>query len=441
MKPWRATRVVMGLLCFMYFMTYLDRVNVSSAAAGFGKEFGLSSTQIGLVFSAFAYPYLVFQIIGGWLSDRYGARRTLIVCALVWSAATVLTGMSVGLLSMLGARLLLGLGEGATLPAASTAMSRWVSRGRRGYAQGITHAAARVGNAVAPAVVVAIMATHGWRASFYVCAAFSFLWVVVWALSFTEFPKDHPRITPAELADLSAGGPAASASASPARTASQAPSASAPANAPIPWRGLVKRMAPVTIVYFCYGWTLWLFLSWLPQYFLHSHGLDLKQSALFSSSVFFAGVIGDTLGGIVTDRVLRRTASLRIARSRMVALCMAASLVSLLPTLFFHSTGVALVCLSLGFFFAEMTIGPMWAVPMDIAPEHAGTACGMMNTGSALAAIVSPVASGFLIDRFGNWELPFIASMALMGAGVILSGFMRPDARFEDLTPPAAVPA
>lgn len=416
----------MGLLCFMYFMTYLDRVNVSSAAAGFGKEFGLSSTQIGLVFSAFAYPYLVFQIIGGWLSDRFGARRTLIVCALVWSVATVLTGMSAGLLSMLGARLLLGLGEGATLPAASTAMSRWVSRGRRGYAQGITHAAARVGNAVAPAVVVAIMVADGWRASFYVCAAFSFLWVVIWAAAFTEYPKDHPRITAEELAELS--GPSG---------------ASAPASAGlrIPWRPLLKRMAPVTVVYFCYGWTLWLFLSWLPQYFLHSHGLDLKQSALFSSSVFFAGVVGDTLGGIVTDRVLRRTSSLRIARSRMVALCMAASLVSLLPTLFFHSAGVAVVCLALGFFFAEMTIGPMWAVPMDIAPEYAGTACGMMNTGSALAAIVSPVASGFLIDRFGNWELPFIASMALMGAGVILSGFMRPEARFEDLAPPAAVPA
>ncbi len=417
----------MGLLCFMYFMTYLDRVNVSSAAAGFGKEFGLSSTQIGLVFSAFAYPYLVFQIIGGWLSDRFGARRTLIVCALVWAAATVLTGMSVGLLSMLGARLLLGLGEGATLPAASTAMSRWVSRGRRGYAQGITHAAARVGNAVAPAIVVAIMAADGWRTSFYVCAAFSFLWVVIWAAAFTEYPKDHPRITPEELAELSAGAPAAS--------------ASAVTQANIPWRPLLQRMAPITIVYFCYGWTLWLFLSWLPQYFLHSHGLDLKKSALFASSVFFAGVVGDTLGGIVTDRLLRRTASLRVARSRMVGICMAASLVSLLPTLFFHSAAVALVCLSLGFFFAEMTIGPMWAVPMDIAPEYAGTACGMMNTGSALAAIVSPVASGFLIDRFGNWELPFIASMALMGAGVILSNFMRPEARFEELAPPAAVPA
>src|SRR6201997_3556773 len=123
-----ATSIVLLMLCIMYFITYLDRVNVSTAAAGFGKEFHLSHTEIGLVFSAFAYPYLVFQIIGGWVSDRLGARRTLIACGLVWASATVLTGMAGGLASLLLARLLLGLGEGATFPAATTAMSRWVGK-------------------------------------------------------------------------------------------------------------------------------------------------------------------------------------------------------------------------------------------------------------------------------------------------------------------------
>ena len=143
----------------------------------------------------------------------------------------------------------------------------------------------------------------------------------------------------------------------------------------------------------------------------------------------------------MTDRLLRRTASLRLARSRMVCACMAASLLSLVPLLFLHEAAVAVVCLSLGFFFAEMTIGPMWAVPMDIAPDYAGTACGIMNTGSALAAIVSPVVSGFLIDRFGNWELPFIGSMVLMGACVLFTYAMRPEARFEDFAQEGATRA
>lgn len=410
MKIFRASNIVLTLLSLMYFITYLDRVNVSTAAAGFGPEFGLNKTQIGLVFSAFAYPYLLFQIIGGWVSDRFGAKRTLIACGLVWAAATVLTGMAGGLVSMLIARVLLGLGEGATFPAATSAMSRWIAKEKRGFAQGITHAAARIGNAVAPPIIVLVMATQGWRASFYVCAGISFAWVALWALTFTEHPQDHPRITPAELAVLPA----------PKKKASE-----------VPWARLFKRMAPVTIVYFCYGWTLWLFLSWIPQYFLHSYDLDLKKSALFAASVFFAGVIGDTLGGIVTDKLYERTGSLDKARSWMVAVCMGLTLISLIPLTFTHDLYVSLACLSAGFFFAEMTIGPMWAIPMDVAPEFSGTASGMMNTGSALAAILSPVVSGMLIDRFGSWELPFFGSMILMAVGVFLAFRMRPESKFD----------
>ncbi|MGF6754940.1 MFS transporter [Paraburkholderia sp. GAS42] len=405
-----ATSIVLIMLCIMYFITYLDRVNVSTAAAGFGKEFSLSNTQIGLVFSAFAYPYLLFQVIGGWVSDRFGARRTLLFCGALWAVATLLTGFAGGLASLLAARVLLGLGEGATFPATTAAMSRWIAKEKRGFAQGITHAAARIGNAVAPGAIVLVMATWGWRESFYICGAISLIWVAVWWLTFTEHPKDHPRITADELATLPSPKPKV---------------------ASVPWMPLFKRMAPVTIVYFCYGWTLWLFLSWIPQYFLHSYHLDLKKSALFASAVFFAGVVGDTLGGIVTDRLLVRTRSLKWARSRMVSVCMLLTLASLVPLMFTHNLYVSMTCLSAGFFFAEMTIGPMWAIPMDIAPQCSGTASGMMNTGSALAAIISPVLSGFLIDRFGNWELPFVGSMALMAVGVVLAFRMQPENRFE----------
>ncbi len=406
----RATSIVLLMLCLMYFITYLDRVNVSTAAAGFGKDFNLNKTEIGLVFSAFAYPYLVFQIIGGWVSDKFGAKRTLIVCGVLWALATILTGFAGGLISLLLARLLLGLGEGATFPAATSAMARWVKKENRGFAQGITHAFARIGNAVAPAAIVFVMAAYGWRMSFYVCGVLSLIWVIVWMFVFTEDPADHPGVSPEELAGL----PVVKKK-----------------NVKIPWGPLAKRMAPVTIVYFCYGWTLWLFLSWIPQYFLHSYDLDLKKSALFASSVFFAGVVGDTLGGIVSDRILIRTRNIKWARSYMVSICMFLTLLSLLPLLFTHNLTVSIVSLSAGFFFAEMTIGPMWAIPMDIAPEYSGTASGMMNTGSALAAIISPVLSGYLIDRFGNWELPFVGSMILMGFGVVLAFRMQPESKFQ----------
>ncbi|HEX4636642.1 MAG TPA: MFS transporter, partial [Rhizomicrobium sp.] len=195
MRLFRPTGLVLVMLSLMYLITYVDRVNVSTAAAGFAKDFGLNKTQIGLVFSAFAYPYLLFQIIGGWVSDRFGTRRTLIACSLIWASATVLTGLAGGLVSLLVARLLLGLGEGATFPAATAAMARWVAAKDRGFAQGITHAAARLGNALAPGLIVAIMGPFGWRVSFFVCAALSFLWLAVWMLTFRENPLEHPRLT------------------------------------------------------------------------------------------------------------------------------------------------------------------------------------------------------------------------------------------------------
>ncbi len=405
LKP---TTVVLALFCAMYFLTYIDRVNVSSAAAGFGTEFNLSKTQIGFVFSAFAYPYLIFQIIGGWVSDRFGAKRTLIYSGLIWALATILTGFAGGLVSLVAARVLLGLGEGATFPAATSAMARWIPKENRGFAQGITHAFARVGNAVAPALIVFILVEYGWRWSFYASGLLSLVWVILWALFFTENPADHPLITPEELAKK------------PAPRKIQK----------TPWKRLAKRMAPVTVVYFCYGWTLWLFLSWIPQYFLHSYNLKISTSALFASSVFFAGVVGDTLGGIISDKILRKTNNLNVARSWMVAICMTCTLLSLLPIMFTHDITISVLSLSFGFFFAEMTIGPMWAIPMDIAPEFSGTASGMMNTGSALAAIISPVVSGFLIDYYGSWELPFVGSIILMAGGVLLTSRMKPNDRF-----------
>jgi MFS family permease len=411
----RATTIVLIMLCLMYFITYLDRVNVSSAAAGFGKEFNLSKTQIGLVFSAFAYPYLVFQIIGGWVSDKFGAKRTLIYCGLLWAVATILTGFAGGLVSMLLARLLLGLGEGATFPAATSAMARWVPKENRGFAQGITHSCARIGNAIAPAAVVWIMAMYGWRQSFYFCGIFSLVWIIIWAFVFTEHPADHPRITAAELAKLP-----------PAKKKSPQ----------VPWGPLFKKMMPVTIVYFCYGWTLWLFLSWIPQYFLHSYDLNIAKSALFASSVFFAGVVGATLGGVVSDRIFKKTGNLKKARSYMVAICMFLTMLSLIPLMFAHNIYISILSLSAGFFFAEMTIGPMWSLPMDIAPEFAGTASGMMNTGSALAAIISPVLGGYLIDRFGNWDLPFLSSIILMAIGVILAFRLQPESKFVSALKP-----
>ncbi|MET3997473.1 MFS family permease [Bradyrhizobium sp. S3.9.2] len=96
--------------------SYVDRVNIGTAASDIQKELGLSNTQLGLVFSAFAYPYLLFQVIGGWVGDRFGPRKTLFWCGMIWAAATISTGFVNGLAALFVARFALGFGEGATFP-------------------------------------------------------------------------------------------------------------------------------------------------------------------------------------------------------------------------------------------------------------------------------------------------------------------------------------
>jgi MFS family permease len=413
----RPTGVVLFLLCLMYGITYIDRVNVSTASAVFGKELHLSNTQVGFVFSAFAYPYLLFQVFGGWVGDRFGARMALTVAGVVWSVGTIMTGFAGSLTTMIAARLVLGFGEGATFPVATRAMSDWTSAERRGFAQGITHSAARLGNAITPPIVAALIIVVTWRGSFLIMGIASLAWTLVWALYFRDSPAEHPSITGEELARLP-----------PFRSRAQRQ------RDPVPLGPLARRMAPVTIVYFCYAWTLWLYLSWIPQYFTHSYNLNLRDSSLFAAGVFFGGVFGDTLGGVVTDRVYERTRSRDIARRNLVVFGFLASLAFMLPILFVHDVTIAAICLSAAFFFSEFTIGPMWAIPMDIAPKYAGTASGLMNSGSALAAIISPVIAGYLIDVTGIYELPFIGSIVLLLLGAGLAFRMRPD---EELVTPS----
>jgi MFS family permease len=408
-KVFRATNIVLGLLCLMYFLTYLDRVNISTAVASdqFRKEMPLTETQASMIFSLFAWPYLFFQISGGWVADKFGPRRALTICGIIWAGATIMTGLVNGIVMMGVARVILGFGEGATFPTATRAMSHWLPKSKRGYAQGITHAFSRLGSAITPALVAYLIISISWRGSFIIVGIASLFWALVWGMYFRDDPKNHNAITADELATL------------PPQDARQTIN--------VPWGRLAWRMLPVTVVYFCYGWTLWLFQSGIPRFFKNEFHMDLQKSALFASGVFFAGVVGDTLGGIVSDKLFSRTKNLNIARRNLVAIMMVLCCLSLLPIFFTHDVVLVAVALSAGFFFAEFTIGPMWAIPMDIAPKYSGTASGMMNTGSALAAIVSPVVFGKIVDLTGNWTWPFIGSMVLMLFGAALCFAMHPD--------------
>jgi sugar phosphate permease len=406
---------VLLLLCLMYMIFYVDRVNISTAAPLIKHDLGLSNTALGFAFSAFAYPYAIFQLIGGWLGDRFGPRWTLGLSGLMVCLSTALTGAVGGLAALVAVRLALGFGEGAAFPTATRAMATWLPANRWGFAQGVTHSASRIGNALTPPLIALLIAALSWRGSFVVLGAASLIWMALWVWFFRDDPRTHPGITSADIDQLP-----------PPRTSAARPK--------IPWLPLARRVLPVTAVDFCYGWTLWLFLSWIPSFFFHNFHLNLTHSALFSSGVFLSGVIGDTLGGILSDGILKRTGNLRRARSWVISGGLFGGFVFMIPVVSMHDLVIVALCLSLAFFCVELVVAPIWAVPMDIAPRYAGSASGMMNFGFGVAGIISPWVFGYVIDVTGSWTVPFVASIVLLLIGSGLALRLRPDRPLLDPT-------
>ncbi len=397
----RAPRVVLGLLCVMYFVLFVDRVSLSTAAPLMKPDLGLSNAQLGLAFSAFAIPYALFQLIGGWIGDRLGARVTLTLCCAIVTAATVLTGAATGFVSLFALRLALGFGEGAAFPTATRAMASWTPAGSWAFAQGITHACSRIGNALTPALVAGLLTLVSWRAAFLILGSASLVWLAIWAWYFRDNPNEDP---------------------------------SRDGSAPIPWLRLARAILPVTLVDFCYGWTLWLFLTWIPSFFLENYHLNLQASAMFSVGVLSAGVVGNTVGGIVSDRLLRKTGSLLVARRSVIVTGFLGAVVFLVPVILTRNLTIAAAGLALAFFFAELIVAPIWAVPMDIAPQYSGTASGMMNFGFGVAGLISPSSFGYLVDRTGSWVVPLIGSVVLLLVGAAMASRLRPDRQFSEVS-------
>ncbi|MCO4888638.1 MFS transporter [Cupriavidus sp. WGtm5] len=406
----KTRHMILGVMCLMYFIAYIDRVNISVAAPLIREEMGLTSSQLGLVFSAFAYPYAAMQILGGWMADKFGPKKVLIVLSLIWGVATVLTGFAGSVLMLVMLRFVLGIGEGGAFPTATRAFTYWMPVAERGFAQGITHSFARLGGAITPPIVLVIVAASGWREAFIVLGAVSLGWTLLYAFYFKDSPEQHSRVTEQELQEI---GYRRGERQQAARSAT-------------PWRRLFRRMWLVTFVDFCYGWSLWVYLTWLPSYLKEARGFDLKQLALFTALPLMAGVVGDTLGGVLSDRIYRRTGNLRLARGAILFVGLAGSLMFIAPMTFTADAVNAVILLSLSFFFLELTNAVLWSLPLDIAGKYAGTAGGMMNTGFGVAGMVSPVVFGYLIERTGSYDLPFMISGALLGVGALASLFINP---------------
>jgi MFS family permease len=410
-RRFSATTGVLIVLCIMSYLMYVDRTNVSTAALAIRRDLQLNNSQLGLVFAAFAMTYALAMIPGGVIADKLGARKMLAICGLLWGFGTLLTGVASGFAMVLVARFIVGLGESPIVPTSARALTAWMKPEQRGFAQGITHACARLGNASTPIVVAALIGAFSWHIAFVVLGIASLAWVALWIVYYRDNPADHPGITPEDIARL--------------------PVRASKARVPMRWGPLLRTLWPATLVSFCHGWVLWFFLNWMPSFFAQSYHLNIKHSALFSSGIFLSGVVGTTLGGSLSDLLLKRTGNIRRARQTMITIGFLAPIVFFIPMFLHPSPNVAALSLAAALFFSEMVTAPLWAVAMDLAPNHAATSSSIMNTGLGIAASVSPPIVGWLVDTTHSWQPVFALTICCLLLGPIAANWIRPDRPYQ----------
>ncbi len=416
--PSRGRWYVLLLISAMYLITYLDRVNISTAAPLISKEFGFDKVTMGFIFSAFVWAYALFQVPGGWLSDRFGARGVLTGVVAYWSIMTAATAAAFSGASFIAVRFLFGVGEAGAFPGATRAMQLWYPRRERGLVQGVTHSASRLGAAIAPPIVVLIMSQFGWRPVFYVCGAVGLLWSLWWALSYRNLPEEHGSVNEAELELIRGRGPNGEINPPPMDKQTN-----------VPWGTLVGsgNMWAIMFAYFTYVYCLWIFLSWLPSYLIEVRHFTLIKVGIFASLPLLAGVVGDTVGGLATDWLLKVSGSAKIGRRVVAITGLLGCAMCIVPAALTEDAYVAVYGLTASMFFLEFTIGPSWAVPMDTGGKYSGTVSGMMNMAGNFGGALSPIVFGYLAEG-GNWQAPFIVAAGLLVIGSAVWAFwLDPD--------------
>ena len=401
---------VLVLLCLMYLITYLDRVSLSNAAPLISQEFGFSQATMGVIFSAFIWAYALFQVPGGWLGDRFGPRKVLTIIMAYRTVIATLTTRAMGFSLFWAVRFMLGVGEAGAFPTATRAMQMWFPRQERGFVQGVTHAASRFGAAIGPPLAVVMMIHFGWRVLFYVIGFISLAWSLLFWLIYRNTPEENKHVSRSELAlirGVDENGVIKRANVQKRPT--------------VPWKTLLKHpnMWALMCAYFTYLYCLWIFLSWLPSYLVSYRGFTLLKMGSYASLPLGAGVLGDAVGGWLTDFLLVKTGNIRFARRSVAIMGMLGCGSFILPAAFTTNPYTAVYCLGAAMFFLETIIGPSWAVSMDIGGEYSGTVSGMMNMGGQIGGALSPTVFGILVTH-GSWIAPFVVAACLLfiGAGI-----------------------
>lgn len=372
---------------------------------------GLTNMQMGQIFSAFVLGYAIFQIPGGWLGDRWGARWILTLAIIWWSLFTALTALAptLPLVEMIGivgslifVRFLIGVGEAAALPNFNRAVANWLGPHERGLGIGITIGGIGIGSAMTPPITAWIMVNYGWQMAFYAAGALGLVIAAIWFGYVTDDPREHAHVNAAEV-DHIQGFPASSSDHTQQK---------------VPWRQILQTPTVWWLVlsYTCLGYVAYIYMSWFYLYLVNVRGFDILRGAFYAAGPFVAMMLFCPLGGWVTDR-LARSMGINKGRRYVGASGMGLAALSIIFGSQNQEPMLALLFLSLGAGWLYFTVGAFWSSTVDLSKPFAGTLSGLMNTGANLGGTLSPTLTPWIADHFG-WDVALgtAATLALLGA-------------------------
>jgi len=380
----RVYQIIAVLIFVNTLIVYFDRVNISIVAAIMMKSFEWDMGVMGIVMSMFGTGYIISQIPGGYLADKFGGRRVLGWGSFLWSFFTLITPFCNTPLKMYSARALLGLGEGVNFPAETSVLARWLPRTVRARFQGLNLSGIGMGPLIATPLTVWIMEVWGWQAVFYFFAGLGFVWTFVWLAYSKENPADHKGVNEEELREIESGQIAE------AGTTLE----TAPIRSSAVW-GL-------TIAYFGFTYTYWIFINWLPTYLVNERGFTTIKMGFLASLPWLSAFISMNLAGWISDFMVKRGVSTGKARRVLIYIGLPCMALCLWLTTQATDAHVAVALLMVTMFFTGLNFPSFWSLPMDMNAQKAGMIAGMMNTGSALAAILAPGVTGY-VALFMGW--------------------------------------
>ncbi|GJL55673.1 MAG: MFS transporter [Nitrospirales bacterium] len=433
--PTRTRWNILGLLLLISIVTYIDRVNISVTARHMMPALGLTDLQMGQIFSAFVFGYAIFQIPGGWLGDRWGARRVLTCAVLWWSIFTALTAVApalsianlIGIMgSLMLVRFLIGVGEAAALPNFNRAVANWHPPHERGRGIGITIGGIGIGSALTPPVTAWIMVNYGWQTAFYAAGALGIAIALLWYWYATDYPRHHRHVNEAEAMLIEGAIDSQDHSSPLIRSSPPSTQPDTGKTLRVPWSSILRTPTVWWLIfsYTCLGYVAYVYMSWFYLYLVNVRGFDVLRGAFFASAPFLAMAVFCPLGGWVTDTV-SQARGLNIGRTRVGATGMILASLSIVIGANIASPFLAIAMLSLGAGWLYFTVGAFWAAATDLSKTHAGTLSGMMNTGANLGGTISPTLTPWLAEQFG-WTVALGTAALLALVGGILWFLIRP---------------